>query len=212
MSTLKLEDSSRLFFTSDHHFGHKNICQYSNRPFESLEQMDEQLIGNWNSVVPVNGIVFHLGDMFLCNAPRAMSICARLNGTIHYINGNHESATKNEHLRDLCFDSVQDYLRIKVRDTDLDNVPKSGGYQDIILFHYPIASWEKKSYGSWNLTGHTHSAYNKYNENISRLDVGVDSVAGMLYKNKEDYTPISYEFIKNQFKNVLLCGVKCGGN
>ena len=194
MSTLKLEDSSRLFFTSDHHFGHKKICQYSNRPFESLEQMDEQLIENWNSVVPENGIVFHLGDMFLCNAQRALSICARLKGTIHYINGNHENATKNEQLRDLCFESVQDYLRIMVRDTDQDSIPKSGGYQDIILFHYPIASWEKKRHGSWNFHGHSHGTLQE--GVVNRMDVGVDATHNLFPGFIESYCPLSYSDVK----------------
>lgn len=37
-----------IFFTADHHFGHQNIIKFSARPFESLEQMNEQLIKKWN--------------------------------------------------------------------------------------------------------------------------------------------------------------------
>ena len=50
------------WFTSDTHFGHKNIIEYCKRPFSSVEQMNEMLIKKWNNKVKVDDIVFHLGD------------------------------------------------------------------------------------------------------------------------------------------------------
>ena len=57
-----LSNPNKIFFTSDTHFGHKNILKYCDRPFESVSVMNEALIENWNKVVDENSLIFHLGD------------------------------------------------------------------------------------------------------------------------------------------------------
>ena len=37
---------SGVFFTSDTHFGHKNILNFCHRPFDSIEEHDQALINN----------------------------------------------------------------------------------------------------------------------------------------------------------------------
>lgn len=54
-----------VFFTSDTHFYHARIVEYSERPFNDIHEMNEILIRNWNAVVPRDGIVFHLGGLLL---------------------------------------------------------------------------------------------------------------------------------------------------
>ena len=80
----------KLFFTADTHFNHANIIKFCNRPFKSVEQMNETLITNWNSVISEDDIVFHLGDFCLGGAAEWTKLLDRLNGKIYLILGNHD--------------------------------------------------------------------------------------------------------------------------
>lgn len=69
-----------IYYTSDLHFGHKNIIQLTSRPFSSVEEMDEVLIKNWNSKVTKNDLVYILGDFTWYNsAEKNLKILERLN-------------------------------------------------------------------------------------------------------------------------------------
>ena len=50
-----------LFFTSDTHFFHEGIIKFCNHPFESVEEMNETLIRNWNETVPEGGMHWLIG-------------------------------------------------------------------------------------------------------------------------------------------------------
>ena len=68
---LILEKGQRLFFTSDTHYSHANICSATTswvgaenltRKFKSLNQMNDALVNNINTVVGENDVLIHLGD------------------------------------------------------------------------------------------------------------------------------------------------------
>ena len=44
-------ERQKIFFTSDLHFGHENVLRFDNRPFETVEEMDDELIKRWNDKV-----------------------------------------------------------------------------------------------------------------------------------------------------------------
>ena len=50
------------YFISDTHFNHKNVIKYDKRPFDSLEEMEWEIIKRWNNTVSNKDIVYHLGD------------------------------------------------------------------------------------------------------------------------------------------------------
>ena len=73
---------------SDLHFGHKNLLKFTKpRPFTTIEEHDQTIIDNWNSVVKPNDIVFHLGDFMFGNINRFWEYRSRLNGKIYLVHG-----------------------------------------------------------------------------------------------------------------------------
>ncbi|WP_323992859.1 metallophosphoesterase [Nguyenibacter sp. L1] len=141
------------WFTSDLHFGHKNILKHCNRPFESVKQMDAVLITNWNARVRPTDDIWCLGE-FCWKSPERYG--ARLKGRKHLIVGNHDGVSVQ------TWDgwtSVQHYAELKLDDRKL------------VLFHYPIAEWNGFYRDTIHLYGHVHG-----NRPFtgSSCDVGVD--------------------------------------
>ena len=79
---IKYPDGSKIFLTSDTHWGHERIIEFCNRPFKDVEEMNYKLIDNWNKKVPVDGLVFHLGDFAWGGYPFWKKIREQLNGRI----------------------------------------------------------------------------------------------------------------------------------
>lgn len=149
-----------IFFTSDTHFGPTAIIKLCNRPFSSVEEMDEAMIARWNAMVGDGDIVYHLGDFCYRNARGAENYIRRLNGEIHLIAGNHDAQTLRQDSG--LFASVRDILEIRVGD------------RRIVLCHYPMREWHNSWSGSWHFFGHVHGRLNAHPLGYS-LDVGVDS-------------------------------------
>jgi len=148
-----------LFFTADTHFGHAAIIDLCDRPFSSVDEMDEVLISRWNETVASSDTVYHLGDFCFRAKKTAADYLARLNGSIHLIVGNHD----DEAIRHADkFVSVNHFLEIRA------------ARQHVVLCHYPLREWHGAWRGSWHLFGHVHGRLNHEPLGFS-LDVGVDS-------------------------------------
>ena len=98
----------KIFLIGDCHFGHRNIIKYCNRPFKDVEDMNEQLIKNWNSVVGKNDIIYVVGDFALCGKQKIIEIGQRLNGRKRLILGNHDQASVNTY-REAGFEFVYNH-------------------------------------------------------------------------------------------------------
>jgi calcineurin-like phosphoesterase family protein len=93
MSKFKYKPTGRTFFTSDTHFGHRNIIDMSARPYASTGEMDADPIASWNAIVGPGDTVWHLGDFAYGDRQYQQSVFDRLNGTKHLIRGNHDKGS-----------------------------------------------------------------------------------------------------------------------
>jgi len=176
------------WFISDTHFGHTNVIKYSNRPYATVQEMDESIILNWQQNVRPNDYIFHLGDMGMLDTDRLRKIIMRLPGQKYWIKGNHDKRTKFNQVRDL-FVGIYDYLEIDVSDKNIINSDphRASNKQRIILFHYSCRVWNRSHFGSWQLYGHSHGSLED-SKNLLSMDVGVDAT--------KLYGPISYRSVK----------------
>ena len=78
------------FYISDLHFGHENAIKFDNRPFSSVEEMNEILVQRWNKVVHPEDTVYVLGDFFW-KRKDMLTYLPRLSGKIILICGNHDA-------------------------------------------------------------------------------------------------------------------------
>lgn len=150
------------YITSDLHFNHKNLLKYhsDSRPFETVEEMNEQLISRWNSRVKKQDIIYILGDISFASIQKTKEFLEQLNGQKHLIFGNHDRKLRSYEIRKF-FESTSDYKEIKYNN------------QQIVMMHFPIVSWHRKRYGSYMLHGHSHGKPLPY-EHPRLFDVGVD--------------------------------------
>ena len=134
---------SKIFYTSDLHFGHNNIIIYENRPFININEMTNKLIRNWNSKVNINDDVYILGDFAFQNKNLSIddinNIVKNLNGKKHLIIGNHDNWINKLDVKIRLWESIDSYLKIN----DKGRI--------VILCHYPIETWDQQHYGSIHL-------------------------------------------------------------
>lgn len=78
------------FFTSDLHFGHRNIIDFCDRPYHSADEMDFALVDNWNAIVRSEDEVWVLGDLAMGKIEQSLEMASFLHGEKHLVPGNHD--------------------------------------------------------------------------------------------------------------------------
>ena len=70
------------------------------RGYESVEQMNEEQVRKWNSIVMPNDDVYILGDLMLGD-PSNIEYLEKLKGKIHIVLGNHDTSNRERMYRNL---------------------------------------------------------------------------------------------------------------
>ncbi len=170
------------FITSDEHFGHQRIIELANRPFESVTQMNREIIDRFNSKVPNNKniITHHAGDLFwhTMTVGEAAEILAKLHGSHGFSYGNHDELIENSRL-------LRDMFVYVIGEN------KAGGAKiihhnkrSLTIDHFARRVWQSSHKGHWHVYGHSHSALPGQGKSF---DIGVDG---------HDYFPWSLEEIE----------------
>ena len=159
----------KIYFTSDTHFCHNKDFCYEPRGFKTIEEMNEKIFNNWNSIVTDEDDIYHLGDVMLKDDTQGMMYLENLKGKIHIIRGNHDTDTRVERYKQL--DNIIEITYATII---------KYGKVHLYLCHYPTLTANYDDDKPWhknlvNLFGHTHQQENFYNNNPYMYHVGVDS-------------------------------------
>lgn len=160
-----------VFLVSDTHFGHNGVTKFLKedgtkvRPWDSVEEMDEVLIDNWNKTVSNKDLVYHLGDVVMNR--RCLETVRRLNGEKVLIRGNH------------------DVFRLEELTKFFKDIMGSHVLHGMLLTHIPIHPDSLYRYSA-NIHGHLHEKRVMLNGEIDKryYSVSVEQI---------NYTPISLE-------------------
>ena len=134
------------WFTADEHYGHVGVIDYCNRPFSSVEAMNDELIRRNNNVVGKDDVVIHAGD-FCWRGRDKGAFVKRLTGNHAILEGSH--GPKGRQIWEKRIDG-----------------------QVIVVCHYAMRTWPRSHYNSWQLHGHSHGRLDGFGK---QMDVGVDT-------------------------------------
>lgn len=155
---ITLTPDQNLYFTSDLHFGHRNILRFCARPFRDEKDMARGLISNWNATVRPNDVVFSLGDFsWWTGRHEVKRLVEQLQGEKYFIPGNHCKEGMYELVNDPQFHECSDIVHLYVRGEEGDPRFRDKKCYEIILCHYPLATASHIK-SSYHFFGHIHSA------------------------------------------------------
>lgn len=200
---IELQKGQTLWFTSDTHYNHSNICRATTRwvdadsvtrDFSSLEKMNEDLVFWINQRVGQDDILIHLGDWSFGGFESIKEFRDRIVcKNVHLVFGNHDHhISKNKDNIQSIFSSTHDYLDLDVSWWVKDWRVTKKERQRFICMHYPIASWNGMNDGVIHLHGHVHLPNRLRVAEGKAMDVGVDG---------NEMEPISLENILTIMRN-----------
>ena len=197
-----LADGAKCWFTSDQHFDHINVITFCNRPWDDIKEMNKSLIDNWNEVISKNDVVFILGDF--CWKKDCWEVKRKLDelnaSHIFIVLGNHDDKEQFKKVSKKV-EVISDTAMIFISGID-ENKPSKE--YEIMVSHFPLATWPHFRRGTINLHGHIHSGprsksdvdrpgFDLILKNGLTYDVGVDN---------NNYYPVEIREILNKLNKI----------
>jgi calcineurin-like phosphoesterase family protein len=153
---------SRVWYTSDLHFGHRLVAGHRGHGEDTLSH-DLEIAERWERQVQDDDIVYVLGDIAVSSPTRALAILGGLPGRKRLIAGNHDrchpqfrDAPRWHNVYSNVFEWIAPFGRRRI------------GGVNVLLSHYPYTAdrgevrdmqWRLPDHGMWLLHGHTHSQF-----------------------------------------------------
>lgn len=164
--------------TSDWHIGHDRIRFLANRPFSSVEEMNEEIIRRHNSVVSPVDVVYVHGDVCLGKITETLPLVDRMNGYKILIPGNHDRVwhdNKPAYIERFMVEYLKVFQEVWSEDCyshegfRMTHLPFEGDshHDDRYAESRPTPAYP----GQWLLNGHVHEKWLKKGHMIN---VGVD--------------------------------------
>lgn len=137
------------YYIADCHFGHDRARILDNRDFNSVEQMDSEMVSIWNKIVrKKKDEVVILGDLSVLKGEEVNNILKQLNGRKYLVAGNHDMRFLHDKKFDVSlFEWIKPYAELR------DN------NRTVVLSHYPVICYNGQYKGdkTYMLYGHVHN-------------------------------------------------------
>lgn len=185
---------------------HLNCSRFRGETDKPKEEIDQMIKERWNTTVTNADDVYILGDIGKCGNNKDNEYLCEFISTLRgrtktLITGNHDDL-RDARVRNL-FTNIYEYREVQ------DN--NKGHNHNLILFHYPIMSWDGAYRGKIHLYGHVHNNFDNdiYQRALKRLRERVSEIS---FKEKRrmdlpvainvscmmpymDYTPRTLEYL-----------------
>lgn len=196
-----------MWFISDLHFDHKNILEYSGRPFETVPDMNQTLIKNIKKVVKPGDVLVIVGDVSLgakkTDLREYIKEIKSTGITLGLVRGNHDY--KNNEMMNMGFDFAFDKLELEIAKEKVTvmHYPYRGPvlkyyYYKFMSKFFPKKFWKERYY--WDklpyrekylIHGHTHATelQNEFQINVSAeavnyTPISIHKIAELIQKHK----------------------------
>lgn len=194
MLKFKSSEDCQIWFSSDLHINHKNICsatsdwidKYSTRDFNSINEMNDLILNNINTLVKPNDILILLGDLlFRFKRPEDYEkLLNRINcNNLYILWGNHDRRDSLLELDNIKIEYLGDIIFLQIDD------------RKVFCSHYSHRVWPESHHGSYHLYGHSHGSLPGVGKS---MDIGIDAA----FKEFGIYRPYKWKEIKEKLDKI----------